>query len=147
MRHLNPLCGLLAASLAVIFFRPALSAHPEKSPGLFRHPSYLSAWKSSKVTGRPMLVYCTMDGCHYCRKMEEESYTQPVVTGRLASEYEPVAVMRARRPDLIKKLRVRIFPTTFVVAPGGKILDRIEGFIPPEQLAARLAPKRTARSE
>ncbi|MBN1851234.1 MAG: thioredoxin family protein [Pirellulales bacterium] len=108
---------------------------------------YADAWHSSRKTGRPMLLFVTAQNCHFCRKMEQESYGKPQIMTTIERNFEAVAIDNSVSPDLVRKLRVRVFPTTFIVAPDGKIVGRIEGFIGPEQLATYLEPAaRTAQA-
>jgi len=39
---------------------------------------------------------------------------------------------------LLKDLRVTSYPSTFVISPEAVILDRIDGFVPPDAFASRL---------
>ena len=143
MRHLYRFFFLPSALSAVLLTNPLSAEESEKSP--FQHISYATAWKSSRKTGRPMLLFITMNNCHYCRKMKQESYHEPRITGAIKQGYEAVAIRRSVNPRLVSKLSVRIFPTTFIIAPDGKIVDRIEGFVGPEKLAVHL--RRAERTE
>jgi hypothetical protein len=40
--------------------------------------------------------------------------------------------------QLLKDLRVTAYPSTFVISPQAVILDRIDGYLPPEALSQRL---------
>ena len=97
------------------------------------------AWETAQRESRPLLVYVTHDECVYCRKMEKQTYVHPTVTAAVRSAFVPLSLNGAGNSTLVKDLAVVSYPTTFVISPQAVILDRIDGYVAPEQLARRLA--------
>lgn len=117
--------------------RPAVQAQP---PVLFRHANIDQAWKASQASGRPMFLYVTSDNCLYCKKMLQETLAHPQITAGVSAFSEPAAFNASRAPELAQKLGVRAYPTTLVISPQNKLLGRIEGFVPPQELAKQFWP-------
>jgi thioredoxin-related protein len=107
------------------------------------------AWQAAQREGRPLLVYVTHDECVYCRKMEKQTYVDRAVTTAIQSDFVPLSLNGAKSSPLIKDLAVKSYPATFVISPQAVVLDRIDGYVPPEQLARRLAsvtPRKSGRA-
>ncbi len=110
----------------------------KKKKLLFQHSSYSAAWKAAQESNRPILVYVTMPGCPYCVKMLRQTYRLPEV-GRLVSDsFETVYVSRRAHPKLVKKLHIKLYPTTVLVGVNNKVLDVIEGYVDAKTFRRRL---------
>ena len=106
------------------------------------------AWQAAQREGRPLLVYVTHDECVYCRKMEKQTYLDPTVTTAIRAAFVPLSLNGAKGSPLVKDLAVKSYPTTFIISTQAVVLDRIDGFVPPEQLTRRLAgaiPRKSTR--
>lgn len=124
---------------AVIRQAPApLPPKPKLIHGVFRYTSYPSAWTVAQQTNRPILIYVTSQACPHCVKMVEKTYKRPQVHALLSNSFETVYVDRHQQPKLIAKLKVRWFPTTIVVAPNNKVIDKIEGYVDPAVFTQRI---------
>lgn len=106
--------------------------------GVFCHTSYPAAWTAAQKTNRPILVYVTSTGCPHCVQMIQQTYQRPAIKQVMDQQFETVYVDRHQQPKLVQKMRVRWYPTTIVVAPDNKVLDRIEGYVDASVLAQRL---------
>ncbi|MCO6043260.1 thioredoxin family protein [Aeoliella sp. ICT_H6.2] len=118
---------------------PRAAARPQ-APVLFRHANIDQAWKASQTSGRPMFLYVTSDNCMYCKKMLQETLAHPQITAGVAAYAEPAAFNASQLPELAQKLGVRAYPTTLVISPQNKLLGKIEGFVPPQELAKQFWP-------
>ena len=88
---------------------------------------------------RPLLVFVTMDGCPYCHKMMQATYQEAGVAAEAAETFVLTVVNSSEQTDLAKQLGVRIYPTTYLIDADNRLVDRIEGFVPPDQLRRRLS--------
>jgi len=104
------------------------------------------AWKQSREQGRPMLVFVTHSQCLYCTKMKLNTWSSPTLAGAIDRSYVPLTLDGGQPTPLLKDLAVVSYPTTFVISPQAVVLDRVEGFIAPEALSARLAALRRGPS-
>ena len=78
--------------------------------------------------------------------MVEQTYKRPRVRRLLGSSFETVFVESSRQPKLVSKLRIQWFPTTIVVAPNNKVIDKIEGYVDPSVFADRIQSQLAAHN-
>jgi thioredoxin-related protein len=86
-----------------------------------------------------MLLYVTMDGCTYCTKMVRSTLSDPEVRKMIGASYVAVAIKNSDRPDLMRKLQIRSFPTTLLVSPDGRILNQMKGYVDARRFQRQLA--------
>jgi thioredoxin-related protein len=84
------------------------------------------------------LVFVTRDHCHYCDKMKDGTYASPLVTQSVKASFVPLLIDGRGQSPLLRELNVKGYPSTFVISPQAVVLDRIDGYVTPEVLAARL---------
>lgn len=97
------------------------------------------AWQSAQVQGRPLLVFVTTDHCLYCVKMKKGTWNDQRIVAAINAGYVPLVLDGSEPSPLLKDLAVNAFPTTFVISSRAVVLERIDGYVKPEVLAARLA--------
>ena len=125
------------------------SPAPQQARGLFAHKNIEQAWKSAVASKKPLVVMFTSDGCAYCTKMLQETYADPQVKKMLVGHTESVLAHANRYRPLVKKLGIRGYPSTLVVAPDGRVLDFMEGYVEAKTFARRIHPllrQRTAQT-
>ena len=111
---------------------------PETKKPLFEHSSYPKAWKAAQKTNRPILIYVCMPNCPHCVKMMERTYEMPKVEQMVHSSFETIRVGRYKDAELVRKLKIKWFPTTVLVSPNNKVLDMIEGYVDAKRFQQRL---------
>ncbi len=124
-----------SASLCLALIAPAIAADATK---VAWHDNVESAWKITQEHGRPLLVFVTRESCFYCVQMKERTYNDIAVAGAVNQSFVPLVIDGGGKSQLLKDLRVSAYPSTFVISPQAVILDRIDGYLPPEKLASRL---------
>lgn len=72
--------------------------------------------------------------------MLQETLSHPQVAAGVAAYAEPVTFNASRTPEVAQKLGVRAYPTTLIISPQNKLIGRVEGFVPPQELAKRMWP-------
>jgi len=97
-----------------------------------------TAWSEAQEQHRPLLVFITRDDCPYCTKMKQSTYLDAHIVERVDEGFIPVVVDSAVEEKFVHDLKVSAFPTTVLISPDAKILDRIKGFVEPEKFDARL---------
>jgi thioredoxin-related protein len=118
----------------------ASAATAAKPRSAFRHATVEQAWKTSAAAKRPMVLMFTADGCQHCDRMLAETFAHPAIQ-RMLLEYSETALAHdAQYHALVKRLGIRAFPTTLIVSGQGQIVDAIEGYLPPQEFAARVSP-------
>jgi hypothetical protein len=98
----------------------------------------LSAWQKTQEVQRPLLILITSKTCRYCTLMKQ-SYAHPDVALNVRSSFVPVLVDADDVPQLVTALGIKAYPTTLIVAPDRRLMQRIKGYVPPEELKQRLA--------
>jgi thioredoxin-related protein len=121
---------LLAGSMPLAAVEPASIAW---------HHDVTRAWQSTQQQGRPLLVFVTTNHCMYCTKMKQGTYSNAAVAATINRSFVPLVLDGEAPSPLLKDLAVKAFPATFIISPGAVILDRMDGYVAPDKLMARLA--------
>lgn len=112
---------------------------PELKPRiLFQCKSYPEVWQAAQTSNRMILVYVSMPRCVYCDKMKQHTYCRTDVRNLLLDSCETLSVCRSTHPELVRKLHVKLYPTTLLVSPNNKVLDVIEGYVDAKVLRRRV---------
>jgi len=127
-------CVLILALLAGCW--PLVAAEP--APVAWHH-DVNRAWQSTQQQGRPLLVFVTTNHCMYCTKMKQGTYSNAAVAATINRSFVPLVLDGEAPSPLLKDLAVKAFPATFIISPGAVILDRMDGYVAPDKLMARLA--------
>lgn len=96
------------------------------------------AWQQSQTRGLPMLIFVTRPDCVPCARMKVNTYTDRLIAATLNDHFVAVAIDGTTPSPLLKDLAVAAYPVTFVVSPEAVILERIDGYVNPQQMAVRL---------
>lgn len=97
-----------------------------------------AAQQLSAKHGRPLMIYVTTASCPYCRKMEQNTWTDEAIAQRIHERFVPLRLDAERHPDLVRKLRMEGFPTTLIYGPDGKLMGHFAGYAPPARVGATL---------
>lgn len=131
------------AALALLgtCFGSTLSALHASEPltGLKWQTDYAHAQRLRATSNRPLLVFVTTDGCPFCHKMLKTTYADTSVASDVTETFVPTLVNGAQQSKIVQQFGIRIYPTTFVVGPDNRVIDKIEGFMPPDKFRQRLA--------
>jgi hypothetical protein len=71
--------------------------------------------------------------------MKHGTYSDRAVAATINDRFIALTIDAARPSPLLKDLAVNAYPATFVISPEAVILQRIDGFITPQQMSAHLA--------
>jgi thioredoxin-like negative regulator of GroEL len=97
------------------------------------------AWAETKATQRPLLVFIVSEGCVFCERMEQHTYANERLARAAKEGFIVSKVQASQNPNFVKQLNIRVYPATVIIAPDGRVLDQIDGFVPAIQLEERLA--------
>lgn len=79
--------------------------------------------------------------CGWCKILDQKTFHDPAVESYLAKNTVCIKV-DAEDGDagskLAEKYEIRAFPTVLIFDPSGKLVDKIEGFLPAAEFTARL---------
>lgn len=96
-----------------------------------------AAMAESQRTGKPILADFSASWCPGCRQMEQQTFPDPAIQGRL-EQFIPVYVDSDENPDLISSYKVSGLPTIMTLSPEGRIITRNTGFMSSNALANKL---------
>ncbi|MCA9225689.1 MAG: thioredoxin fold domain-containing protein, partial [Planctomycetales bacterium] len=85
-----------------------------------------------------LLLFVKTDGCVFCTKMERETYSNESVARQVTGTFVASSVNGRSIPELVRKLNIRIYPTTVIIGPDAQVLDSIPGYVPAATLQSRL---------
>ena len=105
------------------------------------------SWRSDLQTAhtemqekqRPMLLYVTMPGCVYCERMKTETFHETSIVGEVNKKFVPVQINGTEHARIAQQLNLRVYPTTAIVHPNGRVLEVLHGFQPAANFAKRMA--------
>lgn len=114
---------------------------PAASSGL-AWQSYEAGMAIARQEGKPVMIDFMASWCGWCKKLDQEVYTNPDVIS-VSRQFVPIKVDGDRRGDLTRTYRVTGYPTIVFLDSLGREVGRIPGYVPvPEFLQAmrRVAP-------
>ena len=97
---------------------------------------------------RSMILLLTRPGCTYCTRMKAETLQDTAVISRVNESFVAATLDGLRHADLTRKIGVRVYPTTAILSPEGRLLAVIHGYTDSASFLARLdeaKAKETAR--
>lgn len=119
------------------------TAEPVDTSGIW-HDNLADGWKAAKERGLPMVIFISSDRCIYCDAMEQNTWCDGDVRRQLAGGFVPIRLKRERNAGVLSRIKIRMYPTTLVASPGGKVIDFRTGYQPPERVGQLLRPIRDA---
>ncbi len=101
------------------------------------HRDLDTAWRTTLAEDRPLLLFLTSDQCHYCVLMKHSTWQDAQIAATVNQKFVAVEVNTSRHKRLIEALGIKMLPTTLLISPDRKILDRLAGHIGPDALLDR----------
>ena len=98
-------------------------------------------------SGKMIVVSVGADWCHYCKKMDRETWTDGKVQQAIKQNYVPLKLTDERHHELLAVMQIKAFPTTLVFTSDRKFLTKMEGYVDAEKMALLLEKIRIADSQ
>jgi hypothetical protein len=127
-----PVPGLLLSLLLT------LSTTAPAGPPIAWEPWSDEAFSRAGKEKRLVLVDVEAVWCHWCHVMDETTYHDPDVTRLVAAHFVAVQVDQDAQPDISNRYEDYGWPATVVLAPDGRELVKLQGYIPPARMASLL---------
>jgi thioredoxin-related protein len=124
---------------ATLLALAAVQVRAADKPSIAWHSDVEKAWKATQDQGRPLLIFVTAKQCAYCVKMKQTTYADPNVAAAVKRSFVPLVLDGDSNSPLLKELGVTAYPATFIISGDAVVLDRVNGYVPPEALVKRLA--------
>ena len=99
-------------------------------PTITWHNSMETGWAESKRRKVPMVIFITTGRCRYCDAMKHDTWCDQVIGQRLADDFVAIQLTPQQNPSTLSRIKVKMFPTTLIGMPEGKIVDHRIGYQP-----------------
>ena len=103
------------------------------------------ALAEAKKANKPVLVDVVTDWCGWCRRMDKTTYGDPGVRDYVARSFVPARINAeddAKRAsyqgesttyrEFADGFRINRYPTTLFLAPDGRLITQVPGYVKPE---------------
>jgi thiol:disulfide interchange protein len=127
--HRNWVTG--AALLTVLGL---LAAAPKPTDSIQWWNDHETAVSTAKKSRKAVLIEFTADWCHFCRKMERETLSDPKVVQAVNQCYVPVQLNADVYGEVLGSLGIQGLPALLLVDPQTGKATRILGYRTAEQL-------------
>jgi thioredoxin-related protein len=131
MKRIIHMC-LLVCCLLVPFGSPALAS----PPGQTIH--WLSFDEAKKIEthdqSKKFLLYFYTSWCHFCHKLDQETFGDRAVAAYINSHFIPVRINSEELPDIAAHYAVRGVPDLYFLSSTGEKIARWPGYIDPDKL-------------
>lgn len=138
----NGIQGMIALLAFLFVMTQTAGAHERK---WFDSPA--EAANIAARSGKMILVSVGADWCHYCKKMDRETWTDGKVQQAIKQSYVPLKLTDEKHQELLAALQVNAFPTTLVFTSDRKFLTKMDGYVDAEKMALMLEKLRIANSQ
>ncbi|MEE8359851.1 MAG: thioredoxin family protein [Candidatus Omnitrophota bacterium] len=91
----------------------------------------------AKSAGKPVMIDFYTDWCGWCKKLDSDTYKDKEVL-LLSMRFICIKIDGDDRKDLVKKYKVRGYPTILFLGPDGKEIGRLPGFLPARPFAQQM---------
>lgn len=95
--------------------------------------TFAFALKEAKRIQKPLFIDLYAVWCFPCKKLERETFSHPSMH-KLLKKYLVVKfnIDKPEGKKLVRRYRINRFPTTLMIAPSGREIERIVGYYPPK---------------
>lgn len=120
---------MIALSVAILFMQTtSLQAGAKALDKKLWHFDLQKAHAVAQAENKPMLVVFGAEWCKFCKKLEEETLTDPELETFLRSNFVLVYLDLDEQGKVGRILEVKSVPCTVVLSPKADLLGRIVGF-------------------
>ena len=121
---------------AVIFL---CTAAPALAAEISWQKTYSDALAVSKNENKPIMVIFTADWCVFCKKMENQTFTNPQIIREINNNFVAVKIDKDKETQIVKDFKVQGIPDMYFLTPfdtqdGVQIITRQLGFIEAKDL-------------
>lgn len=91
------------------------------------------AFERAKRDNKPILLDISAAWCHWCHRLDEDTYSNPEVAVLINAQFIPVRVDTDRRPDINRRYNMGGWLTTAFLTPDGRVISG-GTYIPPNNM-------------
>ncbi len=93
------------------------------------HTNLTTAFEVSNATDRPLFVYFRSDICGWCKKFEEESFTNESIVGILSNNFTIASIDVYKQKNITRYYGVRGTPHELFFYANGTEIKRLPGYV------------------
>lgn len=93
------------------------------------HTNLTAAFEVSNATDEPLFVYFRSETCGWCKKFEEESFTNESIVGTLSDNFTIVSIDVYKQKNITRYYGVRGTPVELFLYPNGTEIKRLPGYV------------------
>lgn len=122
--------AVLLVGLTIQFAQAATKKNTYRSSksGIKWHPNLESAHQASLKNNKPIFIVFDASWCTHCRKLENETLSDPKMANYLNQAFEPVHLDFDEDREIANVLKVKSIPCTVVLSAEADLLARQVGF-------------------
>jgi thioredoxin-related protein len=135
--------GILLLLLALL---PLMRSRPASLPW-FSDPA--QAFGHARENGTEVLAFLYTDWCSYCRQMDQTTFRDPDVISEVTDAFTSLRLNAEKDPAGIKmqqRFSITAYPTILILDSDGREIQRLQGYIDPEQFVARVGVRNGSRT-
>jgi YHS domain-containing protein len=118
--------------IAIVLLAPASALRAAEPGRMPWRADFSRAQAEARSRNVPMWVQFTGSWCGFCKKMDREVFVRPEIADLARDRFVPVLVQADDREDLVERFGVEGLPGTLIVAPGGRVIAKLEGYADPK---------------
>jgi thioredoxin-like negative regulator of GroEL len=118
----------LAARACLVVAALACLTRAAEAEEIHWRVDYNAARKEALDKGLPLILDFGTQNCFWCRKLDENTFSDPTVAQVMNERFIPLKIDAEREPALVQALHIAAYPTVVLAATDGKIVGTIEGF-------------------
>jgi thiol:disulfide interchange protein DsbD len=115
-----------------------LSAHSVFADSVSWQSYSDDAFASARARQKLVLVYVNSESCHWCQRMNSESFESPTIINLISKKFIPVSVNIVRDRSIADSFGAYGTPTFIVLNGNQQEVSRLVGYQSPDQLIAFL---------
>lgn len=129
---------IATAFISMLAIAAAAASQPPVQEGILWRRDLDEAMQLSKADGRPVIAYFTFNTCYWCKKLEEDTYSDSSVI-EMSRAFHWVKVNRDETPEIPPRFNVSAYPSLITLGDKQERVHRFSGYMLPEPFKAQLA--------
>jgi uncharacterized protein YyaL (SSP411 family) len=90
-------------------------------------------FRRAKREDKPVLLDISAVWCHWCHRLDHDTYSVPEIAEYIESNFIPIRVDTDKRPDINRRYNMGGWPTTAFLSPEGYVIGG-GTYFPPDQM-------------
>ena len=116
-----------------------VAAGQEGEPAVVQWHSYVNGMEKLQQGEKTGFLYFYTDWCGYCKKADQETFSDKQVSSYLNENFVPIRVNADEEKALARQYGVVHYPSNIFLSPEGEVIAARPGYIPADQMIDILA--------